>query len=54
MAVWLPYRLARPWLTLDAQAPLMMTWGGLRGGISVALAQGLRIKTGGTFFMGVG
>lgn len=38
VAVGLPYWLARPWLTLDAQAPLMMTWGGLRGGISVALA----------------
>ncbi|WP_139925736.1 sodium:proton antiporter [Hymenobacter sp. DG01] len=37
-AVWLPYRLARRWLTLDSKAPLMMTWGGLRGGISVALA----------------
>lgn len=38
LAVWLPYRVARPWLTLDEKAPLMMTWGGLRGGISVALA----------------
>ena len=38
VAVWLPYRLARPWLSLDDKAPLMMTWGGLRGGISVALA----------------
>jgi len=38
IAIWLPYRLARPWLTLDNKAPIMMTWGGLRGGISVALA----------------
>lgn len=38
LAVWLPYRLARRWLILDRNAPLMMTWGGLRGGISVALA----------------
>ncbi|MGA0557665.1 cation:proton antiporter [Larkinella sp. VNQ87] len=38
LAIWIPYRLARPWLTLDSKAPLMMTWGGLRGGISVALA----------------
>ncbi|MCC3159744.1 sodium:proton antiporter [Hymenobacter sp. 15J16-1T3B] len=37
-AVWLPFRLARRWLNLDHKAPLMMTWGGLRGGISVALA----------------
>jgi monovalent cation:H+ antiporter, CPA1 family len=38
LAVWLPYRLTRRWLNLDRNAPLMMTWGGLRGGISVALA----------------
>ncbi|MBO0357052.1 sodium:proton antiporter [Hymenobacter sp. BT186] len=38
VAIWLPYRLTRRWLTLDHKAPLMMTWGGLRGGISVALA----------------
>ncbi|OGX88690.1 cation:proton antiporter [Hymenobacter glacialis] len=38
IAVWLPYRLARRWLTLDSKAPIMLTWGGLRGGISVALA----------------
>lgn len=38
VAVWLPYQLARRWLSLDDKAPLMMTWGGLRGGISVALA----------------
>ena len=38
LAIWIPYRLARRWLTLDSKAPLMMTWGGLRGGISVALA----------------
>ncbi|MGI4871877.1 MAG: cation:proton antiporter [Janthinobacterium lividum] len=38
LSVWVPYRLAKPWLTLDDKAPVMMTWGGLRGGISVALA----------------
>lgn len=38
LALWIPYRLARPWLDLDGKAPLMMTWGGLRGGISIALA----------------
>ncbi|RCR71629.1 cation:proton antiporter [Larkinella punicea] len=38
LAIWIPFRLARRWLTLDSKAPLMMTWGGLRGGISVALA----------------
>lgn len=38
LAIWIPYRLARRWLTLDSKAPIMMTWGGLRGGISVALA----------------
>ncbi len=38
VAIWVPYRLARPWLDLDSKAPLMLTWGGLRGGISIALA----------------
>jgi len=38
LAIWIPYRVARRWLNLDSKAPIMMTWGGLRGGISVALA----------------
>ena len=38
LAIWIPYRVARPWLDLDKNAPLMLTWGGLRGGISIALA----------------
>ena len=38
VAIWVPYRLARPWLDLDSKAPIMLTWGGLRGGISIALA----------------
>lgn len=38
LAIWIPFRLARPWLDLDDKAPLMLTWGGLRGGISIALA----------------
>lgn len=31
----------RPWLSLGRLAPLTLIWGGLRGGISVALALGL-------------
>ncbi len=38
VAIWIPYRLARRWLGLDSKAPIMLTWGGLRGGISIALA----------------
>lgn len=43
VAVWLLYRLTRRWLSLDAKAPLMMTCGGLRGGISVALALSISV-----------
>ncbi|MBC3786975.1 cation:proton antiporter [Spirosoma utsteinense] len=38
VSIIIPYRLTRKWLTLDDKAPLMLTWGGLRGGISIALA----------------
>ena len=38
IAIWIPYRLARRWLELDDKAPLMLTWGGLRGGLSIAMA----------------
>lgn len=38
LAILIPFALARRWLGLDRNAPLMLTWGGLRGGISVALA----------------
>jgi monovalent cation:H+ antiporter, CPA1 family len=38
VSIIVPYRLTRKWLTLDDKAPLMLTWGGLRGGISIALA----------------
>ncbi|GAB3498362.1 sodium:proton antiporter [Spirosoma knui] len=38
LSIWLPYRLARPWLDLDDKAPVMLTWGGLRGGLSIAMA----------------
>jgi CPA1 family monovalent cation:H+ antiporter len=37
-AIVIPFGLARRWLELDEKAPLMLTWGGLRGGISIALA----------------
>ncbi len=38
MAIWMPFRLARRWLDLDDKAPIMLTWGGLRGGLSIAMA----------------
>ena len=38
MAIFIPYRMARRWLDLDKKAPLMLTWGGLRGGLSIAMA----------------
>lgn len=38
IAIWLPYRLSRRWLDLDDKAPIMLTWGGLRGGLSIAMA----------------
>jgi len=38
LAIFIPFRLARRWLDLDRKAPLMLTWGGLRGGISIAMA----------------
>lgn len=38
MAIWIPFRLARRWLDLDDKAPIMLTWGGLRGGLSIAMA----------------
>ena len=38
ISIWLPFRLARRWLDLDNNAPLMLTWGGLRGGLSIAMA----------------
>ncbi|RYF78844.1 MAG: sodium:proton antiporter [Cytophagaceae bacterium] len=38
ISIWLPFRLARRWLELDDKAPIMLTWGGLRGGLSIAMA----------------
>lgn len=40
-SVLLPLTVMRPFLTLGAMAPLTLIWGGLRGGISVALVLGL-------------
>ncbi len=38
LAILIPFTLARRWLDLDHHAPLMLTWGGLRGGLSIAMA----------------
>ena len=38
VAILIPFKLARRWLDLDDKAPLMLTWGGLRGGLSIAMA----------------
>lgn len=40
-SVLAPLIAMRPWLTLGPMAPVTLVWGGLRGGISVALALGL-------------
>ena len=41
IAVMLPLAVMRPFLNLGPLAPPILIWGGLRGGISVALALGL-------------
>ncbi len=38
LAILIPFTLARRWLDLDKNAPVMLTWGGLRGGLSIAMA----------------
>lgn len=38
LAILIPFTLARRWLDLDRNAPVMLTWGGLRGGLSIAMA----------------
>ncbi|SFC22166.1 cation:proton antiporter [Spirosoma endophyticum] len=38
LAILIPFTLARRWLDLDNNAPVMLTWGGLRGGLSIAMA----------------
>lgn len=41
LVVGLPVRLAQRWLELPSGADLLLTWSGVRGGISVALALSL-------------
>ncbi|GAB2538742.1 cation:proton antiporter [Spirosoma aerophilum] len=38
LAIIIPFTVARRWLDLDNKAPIMLTWGGLRGGLSIAMA----------------
>ena len=41
VSVLVPLAALRPFLSLGSLAPVTLIWGGLRGGISVALALGL-------------
>jgi len=41
ICVLLPVSLLRIWLKFEKNAVMILTWGGLRGGISVALALSL-------------
>ncbi|UBM60260.1 sodium:proton antiporter [Marinilongibacter aquaticus] len=34
-------RISKKWVAVDREAPLLMTWGGLRGGLSIAMALSL-------------
>jgi CPA1 family monovalent cation:H+ antiporter len=34
-------RLSKKWVVVDKEAPLLLTWGGLRGGLSIAMALSL-------------
>lgn len=34
-------RISKKWVAVDKEAPLLMTWGGLRGGLSIAMALSL-------------
>lgn len=38
VAIRFPLLLVRRWIAYDKQDPLMLTWGGLRGGLSIAMA----------------
>lgn len=38
LSILIPFSLARRWLDLGPEAPVMLTWGGLRGGLSIAMA----------------
>jgi CPA1 family monovalent cation:H+ antiporter len=38
LSVGIPYWLTRRWNKLPSETPLLMTWGGLRGGLSIAMA----------------
>lgn len=47
VSIWFPFQLARRWLSLDKHAPVMLTWGGLRGGLSIAMALSIPAKLSG-------
>ena len=41
IALIIPYSLSNKWLTISKKTILLMTWGGLRGGLSIAMALSL-------------
>ncbi|WP_080056038.1 cation:proton antiporter [Spirosoma aerolatum] len=44
LSIWFPFVVAHRWLNLDKYAPVMLTWGGLRGGLSIAMALSIPIN----------
>ncbi len=38
IALYIPFQLSKKWLNINKKILLLMTWGGLRGGLSIAMA----------------
>ena len=45
LSIRLPLFISRKWVDLDRRGQLLMTWGGLRGGLSIAMALSLSNET---------
>lgn len=41
LVIHLLVRISKKWVAVDKEAPLLLTWGGLRGGLSIAMALSL-------------